>query len=100
MEMSDSRKFVSESQPGLCTGIISSRTIHIGVSKEIADAQWRDRLETYKTAKFQANLVPREDAEQFVDLLRYMLRIEPQQRPSAEEVLRHPWFADEQGVEP
>jgi serine/threonine protein kinase len=38
---------------------------------------------------------PRADIDQFVDLLRLMLKLNPLERPSAEEVLKHPWFADQ-----
>ena len=29
-----------------------------------------------------------------IDMLRQILRYEPEKRPSAEELLSHPWFAD------
>lgn len=71
----------------------NERLREMPISKEIADAQWRERENAYKTGRMHANSVPREDIDQFVDLLRSMLKMDPQQRPSAEEVLRHPWFA-------
>lgn len=33
-------------------------------------------------------------SEEAADLLRHMLAVNPNRRPSAEEALRHPWFAD------
>jgi serine/threonine protein kinase len=40
--------------------------------------------------------VPEEEKPIFEDLLKMMLRWKPEDRPSAEEVLKHPWFALEE----
>ena len=32
------------------------------------------------------------DDQQFIDFLRYLLKIDPNERPTAEEALNHPWF--------
>ena len=32
--------------------------------------------------------------ESVIDMLRQILKYEPEKRPSAEELLSHPWFAD------
>ncbi|KAL3485721.1 ankyrin repeat-containing domain protein [Aspergillus germanicus] len=46
-----------------------------------------------------ATHVPEKEKPIFEDLLRMMLRWKPEDRPSAEDVLKHPWFAldDEEG---
>ncbi|KAF4955680.1 hypothetical protein FGADI_4373 [Fusarium gaditjirri] len=38
-----------------------------------------------------------EEAEEVKKLIRWILQYDPAKRPSAEEILRHPWFADESG---
>ena len=38
------------------------------------------------------NLDTIQDDQQFIDFLRYLLKIDPNERPTAEEALNHPWF--------
>jgi len=33
------------------------------------------------------------DVSDFLGLIRFMLKIDPECRPSSEEVLKHPWFS-------
>lgn len=37
-------------------------------------------------------------AQEVKKLIRWILQYDPANRPSAEEILRHPWFADDSGV--
>ena len=52
-----------------------------------------DSLETCfhdeKRCEIDAN-----EEESVIDMLKQILRYEPEKRPSAEELLSHPWFAD------
>ncbi|KAE9395632.1 kinase-like protein [Gymnopus androsaceus JB14] len=54
------------------------------LSPATTDAEWRRRLgKNFRTDKY---------FEQLGDLMKWMLKMDPAARPSAEEVLQHPWF--------
>ncbi|KAF8971351.1 kinase-like domain-containing protein [Flammula alnicola] len=57
------------------------------ISAEGADAEW-EMLVSHPTKGWTAA-----DSAEFVALLRWMMKMDPQARPSAEEVLQHPWFS-------
>ncbi|KAG6813130.1 hypothetical protein H0H92_013754 [Tricholoma furcatifolium] len=59
------------------------------ISHDVANAEWQRRLEHY-TQKMPGDEV---QAAQIIGLLRSMLKMDPKQRLTAEEALRHPWFA-------
>jgi serine/threonine protein kinase len=59
------------------------------ISPETADAEWQQRLEGWGPKKTRTKT----EVEEIFGLLRWMLKIDPARRASAEEVLKHPWFA-------
>ncbi|KZT03714.1 kinase-like protein [Laetiporus sulphureus 93-53] len=63
----------------------------LDISPEAADAGWARRLEDRMTGGGETHT--RAELEEIFALLRSMLKIEPERRASAEEVLQHPWFA-------
>ena len=58
--------------------------LRIGISKETADVEWERRLSGWMAV---------DGFSEFVALLRAMLKMDPSARPSAAEILSHPWFA-------
>jgi len=62
----------------------------IAVSQETAEAEWNYMLE--KFTKGSERTHAESDVKELFTLLRSMLTIDPTRRPSAEEVLKHPWF--------
>ncbi|TFK86148.1 kinase-like protein [Polyporus arcularius HHB13444] len=61
------------------------------VTPENADVEWSTRRDYF----MQKNPnVDRAEVDLLISLLRRMLSADPQSRPSADEVLTHPWFAD------
>ena len=67
--------------------------LNLAVSHEAADAKWQSKLEHFTTSKWSGETPTKADVLDFFALLRFMLKIDPGCRPSAEEVLQHPWFA-------
>jgi len=63
------------------------------ISREAADAEWQLLLEDFTTSKWSGETPTKTDVSELIGLLRFMLKIDPGCRPSAEEVLQHPWFA-------
>ncbi|CCM00350.1 uncharacterized protein FIBRA_02380 [Fibroporia radiculosa] len=59
------------------------------ISRTTADAEWKRRLDHYA-----GSLTAADDVAEFGVLLRTMLEINASARPTALEVLRHPWFVD------
>lgn len=45
--------------------------------------------------KHKPNEITEEEERLVLDLLRYVLRYEPKERPSAEDILKHTWFRSE-----
>ncbi len=45
--------------------------------------------------KHKSNEIAEEEEGLVLDLLRYVLRYEPKERPSAEDVLKHAWFGSD-----
>ena len=68
------------------------------VSREATDAEWEEHFK-HMTQNIPSDLIymnTTEVADMFA-LLRSMFKLDPEQRPTAEEVLRHPWFAGRDG---
>ncbi|EAU87734.2 serine/threonine protein kinase [Coprinopsis cinerea okayama7 len=59
------------------------------VSREAADQKWGKLVSQLACGDDDAKLVLRE----FFDIIRWILKIDPRERPSAEEVLKHPWLS-------
>ncbi|THU98865.1 hypothetical protein K435DRAFT_964725 [Dendrothele bispora CBS 962.96] len=57
------------------------------ISKTTADAEWKRRLDHY------ARDWTKDGIDEFITLLRAMLKMDASARPSAIEILSHPWFA-------
>ncbi|KAF8965093.1 kinase-like domain-containing protein [Flammula alnicola] len=57
------------------------------ISAEGADAEW-EMLVSHLTKDWNAA-----DVAEFVALLKWMMKMDPQARPTAEEALQHPWFS-------
>ncbi|KZT03694.1 kinase-like protein [Laetiporus sulphureus 93-53] len=64
---------------------------NMDISPEAADAKWARRLAHF--TKVAGGKHTQAEVEEFFTLLRSMLKIEPERRVSAEDVLQHPWFA-------
>ncbi|KAK7441002.1 hypothetical protein VKT23_016783 [Stygiomarasmius scandens] len=62
------------------------------ISQTTADVNWKSQLDY-----FERNQATGDNLAQFIELLRDMLKMDPVTRPSAVEVLRHPWFSAEDG---
>ncbi|KAF9480970.1 kinase-like protein [Pholiota conissans] len=59
------------------------------ISQETADAEWQLRREhVVKCTRKHSEA----EVDQIISLLRSMLKLDPKQRPSIEEVLQHEWF--------
>jgi len=59
----------------------------LAISESTADVEWKRRLDPCAYGWMAAD-----DAAEFGALLRTMLKMDASARPSAVEVLRHPWF--------
>lgn len=67
---------------------LTYHAVFAAISPEAANVYWQNRLgigEDNKKFNF--------DVEGFSSLLRSMLKMDPEARPTAEEVLRHPFLA-------
>jgi serine/threonine protein kinase len=62
------------------------------ISPETADAEWLRRLECKTKGRGPEQTRTKAEVEEIFALLRWMLKIDPARRMSAEEVLNHPWF--------
>ena len=47
---------------------------------------------SWKVKKFYIGGIQNVKDQNFIDFLRYLLKIDPNERPTAEEALNHPWF--------
>ena len=61
------------------------------ISHEAADAAWQFKLDCLTNSKL-ADAPTKADVSEFLGLIRSMLKMNPGSRPSAVEVLQHPWF--------
>lgn len=59
------------------------------ISRSTADAEWKTKMDHYAR-----NWTEKDDIDGFVDLLRKMLKMDPGARPSAADILNHPWFVN------
>ncbi|KAJ3513710.1 hypothetical protein NLJ89_g2791 [Agrocybe chaxingu] len=66
------------------------RLRNMSVSHETADAEWQRRLEHLTT--IPGTTLTEAEVDEIFALLRSMLKIDPECRASAEDVLSHPWF--------
>ena len=62
------------------------------LSHEAADAAWKFKLDCLTNSKL-TDVHTKADVSEFLGLIRSMLKMNPGSRPSAVEVLQHPWFA-------
>ena len=64
--------------------------LQAAISHEAAHAEWQEQYNLLTTKKR-----PHTEAEaaQIILLLRSMLKMDPKHRPTAEDVLSHPWFS-------
>ncbi len=62
------------------------------ITPENADAEWTSIRDTFLGR--HTTEVSRADTDALVSLLRRMLALDPTARPSVDELLAHPWFAD------
>lgn len=57
------------------------------------DAFWANRR-SRRIKKDPSDPDLQKDTDELIDLLRQMLRIDPEERPQVEGLLSHPWFAN------
>lgn len=80
---------------GTGTLCVSSHTLQRGshatseVSSQAATEEWERRR-----ASLRAGCADEADADQLVQLLRRVLVLDPEKRPTIDEVLQDPWFQD------
>ena len=63
-----------------------------GISHVAADSAWQFKLDHLTNCKL-TNAPTKVDVSEFIALIGSMLKMNPGSRPSADEVLQHPWFA-------
>jgi serine/threonine-protein kinase SRPK3 len=78
--------------------IFADQTPCLAISHATAEAEWNRRLEHF--TKGPEGPHAGADVEELFALLRSMLIIDPTRRPSAEEVLKHPWFSHDETFGP